>query len=429
MTPTGNEQRSGVLLIAEPGETPPRVVVLEGAETLMGRDSSCDVVLGYPNVSRRHARLRRREDGSGYDLEDLNSTGGTRINGRRVSGATLPLRDGDCVRIGDCELQYRSAREAPTATVDRCEATILGERDTSASAESRLADVRAEEKLRAMLDIGRELVGVHDLEAVLGRVLAALFRLFPQAERGFVLMTDGDGQGEGKGEPTLRAFKDRRGGRSRTGPIQLQPDDPRPCHRPRQGDPLHRHRRRHAVRPERKRPGCDVPYHDVRAAARPPAPSGRPASARYRPGARDVPPGGPRPAGRRGRAGQRGGRQRPSPARGPPRPGRGRRRQPGQGPLPGGPQPRAAHPADPRADLDLRPARTRLARRSAADPGDGPPQHRDGGSTHRRPARSDPHRPGQSAARSPSHRCARGRATGARHLPGGDPRGRSGAGP
>ncbi|MGH2744478.1 MAG: FHA domain-containing protein, partial [Thermoleophilaceae bacterium] len=57
----------------------------------------CDVELADPDVSRRHAVLRR--DGSGIAVEDLASTNGTLVNGLRIDAVT-ELRDGDRVQFG-----------------------------------------------------------------------------------------------------------------------------------------------------------------------------------------------------------------------------------------------------------------------------------------------------------------------------------------
>jgi serine phosphatase RsbU (regulator of sigma subunit) len=62
--------------------------------------------------------------------------------------------------------------------------------------------VRPEEKLSAVLEIAKELVGTIGLKEVLGKVLEALFRVFPGAERGFVLL-----RGEAADELVLRASK------------------------------------------------------------------------------------------------------------------------------------------------------------------------------------------------------------------------------
>ena len=53
-------------------------------------------------ASGKHARVYG-SDGSVY-LEDLNSTNGTYVNGRRVS-TRAELRPDDLVRIGDAELR------------------------------------------------------------------------------------------------------------------------------------------------------------------------------------------------------------------------------------------------------------------------------------------------------------------------------------
>ena len=54
--------------------------------TLVGRDEQCDIVIGDPSVSRRHARLL--VDGSGVMVEDLQSKNGTFVDGVRISGAS-----------------------------------------------------------------------------------------------------------------------------------------------------------------------------------------------------------------------------------------------------------------------------------------------------------------------------------------------------
>ncbi len=63
----------------------------------IGRDAGCDMVLPDPTISRWHAGLKR--GASGWMLDDLGSTNGTRVNGWRVR-AWVPVRDGDLVSFG-----------------------------------------------------------------------------------------------------------------------------------------------------------------------------------------------------------------------------------------------------------------------------------------------------------------------------------------
>jgi hypothetical protein len=76
--------------------------LLSGDHTVIGRSRDCDVVISDPNVSRRHAEVRRGEDG--WWVVDLDSTNGVKVNGRRVDEA--PLQPGDRIRIGVTDLTF-----------------------------------------------------------------------------------------------------------------------------------------------------------------------------------------------------------------------------------------------------------------------------------------------------------------------------------
>ena len=69
----------------------------------IGREG-CEIILPDPEVSRRHAIVRRLD--SGLALEDLGSLNGTWINDRRIDAVT-ELRPGDVVRFGNtvCSVQ------------------------------------------------------------------------------------------------------------------------------------------------------------------------------------------------------------------------------------------------------------------------------------------------------------------------------------
>lgn len=80
---------------------------LDRDEILIGRESSCDVVLPDPGVSRRHAAIRR--DQSGWILEDLNSANGLLVNGQQVEGHTS-LREKDVITIISTNLIFTSGK-------------------------------------------------------------------------------------------------------------------------------------------------------------------------------------------------------------------------------------------------------------------------------------------------------------------------------
>lgn len=78
-------------------------IMIQQPQVMVGRSGVCDIQLHDPKISRQHAVLRLK--GSDYHLEDLNSTGGTYVNGRRVGQQRL--RDRDQVRFGDTILLFR----------------------------------------------------------------------------------------------------------------------------------------------------------------------------------------------------------------------------------------------------------------------------------------------------------------------------------
>jgi hypothetical protein len=74
-----------------------RRYVLDGPIAVLGRSRDCDCVLNDANVSRRHAELRRGSTGD-WQIVDLGSTNGVKVNGRQVDASRLG--PGDEVLLG-----------------------------------------------------------------------------------------------------------------------------------------------------------------------------------------------------------------------------------------------------------------------------------------------------------------------------------------
>jgi len=80
-----------------------RFEIRDGA-TSIGRSAASDIVLKSDDyASGSHAQLTRH--GGLLYVEDLGSTNGTFVNGRKTVGAT-PLRHGDSVRVGSTTFRY-----------------------------------------------------------------------------------------------------------------------------------------------------------------------------------------------------------------------------------------------------------------------------------------------------------------------------------
>jgi pSer/pThr/pTyr-binding forkhead associated (FHA) protein len=77
---------------------------LEGEETLIGRNPTTDITLLDEGISREHALILYDEDLDRYTIEDLQSTNGTKVNGKRIRSAEL--QPGDTLQIGSTLFEF-----------------------------------------------------------------------------------------------------------------------------------------------------------------------------------------------------------------------------------------------------------------------------------------------------------------------------------
>ena len=98
-----NIDRKCCLMVFD-GETKGTLYKLLKGDTLIGRDNECDIVVSFPNVSRRHLKIVVDEK-LNVSAEDLSSLNGTEVNGVKLKG-DIPLENGDIVKVGSVTLKY-----------------------------------------------------------------------------------------------------------------------------------------------------------------------------------------------------------------------------------------------------------------------------------------------------------------------------------
>jgi hypothetical protein len=97
--PAGGEARPSRAMLLLGGR---RLLIAPGGAVL-GRSRECDIVLDDAGVSRRHARIRRADDG--WTIEDLRSTNGVLLNGQPLH-SVHPLHPGDRIELGSTEVAF-----------------------------------------------------------------------------------------------------------------------------------------------------------------------------------------------------------------------------------------------------------------------------------------------------------------------------------
>ena len=182
---------------------------LTASKYVLGRHPDCDVVIDEGAVSRHHAQILL-VDGVVH-LEDLRSRNGTFVNGQSIE-QRHQLTVGDRIQVCDVSFKFdddagtmssKSARTVesssftPALLVDDDEShpggsTVMSKLDVSSSRSSITLTASPEVKLRALLEITQNLGKALALDDVLPKVLDSLFKIFIQADRGFIVLRIGE---------------------------------------------------------------------------------------------------------------------------------------------------------------------------------------------------------------------------------------------
>jgi sigma-B regulation protein RsbU (phosphoserine phosphatase) len=174
---------------------------LRERESLLGRHPDCHVVIDVSQISRHHALIKF--DGKDYFVEDLGSRNFTYLNGKKLEPKDGPQRisDGDRLTICDRIFTFMATDSPQPGTgvlfVDddsqSDNSTIMSKVGISSSGNSVQLSASPEVKLSALLEINRNLSRALALDEVLPTVLNSLFKIFIQADRGFIALREKDG--------------------------------------------------------------------------------------------------------------------------------------------------------------------------------------------------------------------------------------------
>lgn len=159
----------------------------------MGRHPDCNVQVDSNMVSRFHAQLVQI-DGK-IMLEDLASGNGSFLNGKQLDKHhPHALHHNDRIKLGPIKFRFEDEDDDSSVGMisgldlsDGATSTIMG----SASARGfGVFEVRPEDKLRGILKINQSLAGLIEISGIATKILDTLFEIFPQADRGTILMKE-----------------------------------------------------------------------------------------------------------------------------------------------------------------------------------------------------------------------------------------------
>jgi len=189
-------------LIAIAGPSRGREYALE-EQCILGRSSQCDIYISDLIVSRKHACISRTEEG--YQVEDLHSGNGTFLNEGRVDKSTLQHEDE--IRLGDCVLRFVTNEttappliSVPTVIAGDEHSLVQTSREItdsllisdaeSSDKEHKVDLLRAHRMVQTLLAVADATSSILDPTKLFNKILDYLFDVFPDAERGFVMLLD-----------------------------------------------------------------------------------------------------------------------------------------------------------------------------------------------------------------------------------------------
>jgi len=177
---------------------------LQLESTTIGRHPCCEIVLDHAPVSREHARIIKEPHG--FFVEDIHSRNGTYLNGQKID-SKIRIYNNDVIRICEVEFSFydqsmvgRQIGDSLFYRTSSSQAIIdeshVDERTFRATASfdvltqrlTRMNPTNAEIKLRALVDIGRNL-GIA-LDQVLPRILENLLKIFLQADCAYIFLNN-----------------------------------------------------------------------------------------------------------------------------------------------------------------------------------------------------------------------------------------------
>jgi transcriptional regulator with GAF, ATPase, and Fis domain len=206
---TRTASAEGPVLVYEGPEGSQQFPVGEEA-ILVGRGSGSDVRLGDLSLSSRHCRIERA--GDGWKIVDLGSRNGTFVNDVLVK--QRQLEDGDRVRLGRAQFRFlltpdeddpmqevRTLVQRVHARRGEAGLKLLAEQFVAAAAASGAPGLLVgSDELRAAQDLRRvmtAMVEARQPRRVFEMIVDTLIE-FTGAERGFFILSEGEGAGDGK---------------------------------------------------------------------------------------------------------------------------------------------------------------------------------------------------------------------------------------
>jgi len=164
---------------------------LEGDTTCIGRSPDNDIQIKDSSISRNHLKILKKK--KRYFVEDLRTTNGTFINGKRLEpGKEFEVKEGLPIVIGRVLISLGKASSEDSTNIQNL-ADLSGELSTTGIFTlDRRKPYTTTKNLDLIYKVSNVLVQSLDIDEILQKILDYIFDLLKRIDRGAILLINSD---------------------------------------------------------------------------------------------------------------------------------------------------------------------------------------------------------------------------------------------
>jgi len=188
---TGQSEKTMINVFIQSGPQHGKSFKLEDDPIVIGRSPENDIQIKDSSISRSHLKVLRKK--RRYFVEDLRTTNGTFINGKRLEpGKAVEVKEGLPVVIGRVLISLGKASSEDSANIQNL-ADLSGELSTTGIFTlDRRRPHTATKNLELIYNVSNVLVQSIDIDEILQKILDYIFDLLKRIDRGAILLTNSE---------------------------------------------------------------------------------------------------------------------------------------------------------------------------------------------------------------------------------------------
>lgn len=169
---------------------------LKGSTNCIGRGPDNDIQIKDKSISRRHIKIKKKKEDGIFLIEDLKSTNGTFVDGKRVNtGVTFEVKEGFPICIGNIFFSLGELYSGDEPGIDKLilqDSIDLSEEFSSTGVFVKDRPMTNLKNLQLIYKVSNVLMQSLNINEILEKILDHIFDLLKRIDRGVVILIDNE---------------------------------------------------------------------------------------------------------------------------------------------------------------------------------------------------------------------------------------------